>query len=240
MDELKDFIDLQGNNLNEFVTNYRDEMKRNYDDSISELRQQRMNDHASIMANANKRGMMYSNFPERQKMQYDTNTYDKNRIGAYQSYQTGLDKLRANALSAWNTIKDTQEMIAHTNKLNQNKGSGDDDGGDDAPLWGSAEKSNKGTTFYDNDGNKIRFATWAANRGATDNESVLEAAKEALIEQEYERLKNIVEMQKNTKTPNLKKNTGKSHVDYDYIRPDGTRRFSQEDADFLNRLGLAF
>ena len=233
MDELKDFIDLQGNNLNEFVKNYRDDMKRSYDDSISDLRQQRMNDHASIMANANKRGMMYSNFPERQKMQYDTNTYDKNRINAYQSYQTGLDKLRSNALNAWNTIKDTQDMIAHVNQLNQNKDSGDDGAKE---MWGNYTRTDKvGTQFVGADGKPVRFATWAINNGADDNESLLEAAKEALIEQEYERLKNIVEMQKNTKTPNLKRNTGKNYVDMDY-----GKRFSKEDTDFLNRLGLGF
>lgn len=100
MEGLEDFRDLKGNNVNDFINEYRDAMKQSYDFNVSAINQQKRNDFASIMSQANKRGMMYSNFPERQKIQYEADTYLPNLKTAYTSYQTGLDKLRSSALSA--------------------------------------------------------------------------------------------------------------------------------------------
>lgn len=100
---------------NDFIKNYREALKQLYDDSVANLNNQRLLDHTSIMSNANTRGMMYSNFPERSKIQYDTNTYMPNLVKARQSYQTGLDDMRNNALNAVNAIRYYQELIDKNN-----------------------------------------------------------------------------------------------------------------------------
>ena len=109
--------DLQGNNLDEFYVNYRDTLRNNYDATKQALEQQRRNDYASIMSNANRAGMMYSNFPARDKVKYDVGTFQPAMVKAQQTYQTGLQTLRENALKAANTISSLQDQIAHLNSL---------------------------------------------------------------------------------------------------------------------------
>ena len=75
----------------------------------------RRNDYASIMSNANTAGALYSNFPQRDKIKYDTQTYQPNQIKIQQSYQTGLDKLRSNIISTANQLKTINEAIAELN-----------------------------------------------------------------------------------------------------------------------------
>lgn len=111
MDGLEDFRDLQGSNVNDFIKSYRDALKQDYDTEMSRLQQQRRNDYGSIMSQANKRGMMYSNFPERSKMQYEADTYLPNVQKAYTTYQTGLDKLRSDALGSYNAIKPSKTKL---------------------------------------------------------------------------------------------------------------------------------
>lgn len=111
--ELKD---LQGNDINQFIKNYRDSLQSQYDAQTAALNQQRKNDFASIMAGANKAGMMYSNFPQRSKIQYDTQTFYPSAVKTYQSYQTALDKLRSNAVNLYNQNKTIQEAIDDLNK----------------------------------------------------------------------------------------------------------------------------
>ena len=111
--ELKD---LQGNDINQFVQNYRNALQSQYDASVANLNQQRKNDFATIMSGANKAGMMYSNFPQRSKIQYDTQTFYPTAIKTRQSYQTALDKLRANAISLYNQNKTIAEAIADLNE----------------------------------------------------------------------------------------------------------------------------
>lgn len=105
-----------GENVNTFIENYRNALKSQYDASQAALNQQRRNDFATIMSGANKAGMMYSNFPQRSKIQYDTGTYYPAQIKAYQSYQSALDKLRQNALSLYNQNKTIEEAIADLNE----------------------------------------------------------------------------------------------------------------------------
>lgn len=112
--ELKD---LQGNNINTFVENYRKALGQQYDAGVAALEQQRRNDQQAIMAGANKAGMLYSNFPERSKIQYDTQTYYPGLIKARQSYQSGLDKLRANVINLYNQNKSINEAIADLNQI---------------------------------------------------------------------------------------------------------------------------
>ena len=111
-----DLKDLQGNDINQFVKNYRESLQAQYDAGTNALNAQRKNDYASIMSGANKAGMMYSNFPQRSKIQYDTATYYPSVIRNYQTYQSGLDKLRANAINLFNQNKSIQEAIDDLNK----------------------------------------------------------------------------------------------------------------------------
>lgn len=101
--------------IKDFYQNYRDSLDRQYQTSLANLEQQRRNDQATIMAGANKAGMLYSNFPQREKMKYDTGTYQPNLVKLYQGYQTGLDKLRQNIVNYQNSIKSIQDAI---NELN--------------------------------------------------------------------------------------------------------------------------
>jgi hypothetical protein len=177
MEGLEDFRDLTGNKINDFINEYRDTMKQNYDFNVSAIENQRNNDYQSIMSQANKRGMMYSNFPERAKIQYDADTYLPNLKNAYTSYQTGLDKLRSSALSAYNNIKETQAQIDHINKLKKTSDESNKSSGMDI-KWGKVGTKNGGIWYYDNDGNPVRMSTWLRNNGYADStEGYLEGAK---------------------------------------------------------------
>lgn len=100
-----------------FVNAYRETLQPVYESQVKALEQQRKNDYAKIMANANVRGTMYSNFPMRDKIQYDTATYLPAVVKARQSYQTGLDKLRENTANLINQTKSLNEAIADLNEV---------------------------------------------------------------------------------------------------------------------------
>ena len=68
------------------------------------------------MTNANARGMMYSNFPQRDKLRYQTETYLPNVTKAQNTYQTGIDKIRSNAVSVANDIRSIEQAIADLNQ----------------------------------------------------------------------------------------------------------------------------
>lgn len=103
------------NQIKDFYQNYRDSLDRQYQTGVANLDQQRRNDYASIMGAANKMGMLYSNFPQRDKIKYDQQNYQPNLIKLYQPYQTGLQKLRSNIINYQNQVKNIQEAI---NELN--------------------------------------------------------------------------------------------------------------------------
>lgn len=103
--------------IKDFYKNYRDSLERQYQTGLQNLDQQRKNAQASIMSGANKAGMLYSNFPERSKIQYDQQTYQPMQIKLQNSYQTGLNTLRNNILKYQNSIADIQDAIAHINSL---------------------------------------------------------------------------------------------------------------------------
>lgn len=119
--------DLQGNDVNQFFLSYRDALKNNYDSAISALKQNRRNDQANIMASANRQGLMYSNFPQRAKIQSEA-SYLNSLANAHNTYQTGLDKLRSNAVNAYNTIKSYEEAIADLNEATAKNTSGSTSG----------------------------------------------------------------------------------------------------------------
>ena len=105
------------NEWQDFYKNYRESLSRQQDTNIQGLDQQRKNAQQSIMSGANKMGMLYSNFPERSKIQYDQNTYQPAQVKLFNTYQTGLNSLQQNILKYQNSIKDIQDSIAHLNSM---------------------------------------------------------------------------------------------------------------------------
>ena len=101
--------------LDPFIIAYRDSLQQQRDLDNQQLEAQRRNDFTSIMSGANKVGMMYSNFPAREKIKYDTQTYQPNLIKVQQSYQTGLDKLRANTVKMANQLNSINRAIEELN-----------------------------------------------------------------------------------------------------------------------------
>ena len=100
-----------------FIQNYRTALEDQYNADVSALNNQRNLDYTTIMSGANMRGMLHSNFPTRDKLKYDTGTYEPQLIKLRQGYQTGLDKLYSNAVNYYNIAKDYQEKIADLNQI---------------------------------------------------------------------------------------------------------------------------
>lgn len=98
-----------------FINAYRDTIDRQKDLALQNLDAQRRNDFQTIMSNANTAGMMYSNFPQRSKIQYDTQTYLPNQVKIQNTYQTGLQKLRQNIINTSNQLKTINDAIAELN-----------------------------------------------------------------------------------------------------------------------------
>lgn len=99
-----------------FVNAYRESLDRQKDLAMQSLSNQRRNDFQTIMSNANAAGMLYSNFPQRSKIQYDTQTYMPSQIRLQNTYQTGLQKLRENIINTSNQLKNINEAIADLNE----------------------------------------------------------------------------------------------------------------------------
>ena len=141
-----------------FVSQYRDALERQRDLSFQNLDNTRRNDYSTIMGNANKLGMMYSNFPTRSKIQYDTSTYMPNQQKIQTTYQTGLDKLRGNVVDLSNQLKSINEAIADLNKTNVNGTTGNNTqkitiDGTTYTVKGNA-RNNNGRVEYDIDDGK--------------------------------------------------------------------------------------
>ena len=109
-------------NVDPFIRKYRDDLEHQRDLDFQNLDNTRRNDFANIMGAANTAGMMYSNFPQRAKKQYDTATYEPNQMKIQNTYQTGLDKLRSNVVNLSNQLKNINDAIADLNKTNGNGG----------------------------------------------------------------------------------------------------------------------
>ena len=109
---------------NEFVNNLRQALTESYDAGMANLDNQRKLDQSAIMNQANKAGVMFSNIPQRMKIQYDTNTYMPAQVSLRNSYQTGLDTLRQNGINAANQVAYYQQMIDHYNNLPVSSSSG--------------------------------------------------------------------------------------------------------------------
>ena len=219
--------------VNSFIANYRNELDRQRDLGMQNLENNRRNQFQNLMGAANTAGMMYSNFPERAKMQYDTNTYLPSQIKLQQSYQTGLDKLRSNTTNYINQLASINEAISDLNETNNGNGLPNsavvmNEAGD----WFAPDISG-GSQFRNANQSPIRFGTAAQRAGLTTNQQILDAAKMYLNDTEYNQLYNIVTRNKGTRLPNLAYNVGKNYVPMDY-----GSRLSAEDTAFLDRLGL--
>lgn len=101
----------------DFYNNYRESLGKQYETAQQNLTQQRNNAQQAIMSGANKAGMMYSNFPQREQVKYDMNTYQPAQVKLFNTYQTGLNTLRNNILAQQRSIKDIQDAITHLNSM---------------------------------------------------------------------------------------------------------------------------
>lgn len=101
--------------LDPFINAYRQSLDRQKELAMQNLGNQRRNDFQTIMSSANDAGMMYSNFPQRSKTQYDTQTYMPSQAKIQSTYQTGLQKLRQNIINTSNQLKTINDAIAELN-----------------------------------------------------------------------------------------------------------------------------
>lgn len=104
---------------NDFLKYYRDSLKQQYDDNVAALRQNKINNDTAIMSGANRQGLLYSNFPQRAKIQNE-GTYLTKMADLNNTYQTGLDKLKSNAVGTFNQIKDLEDKIKDLNEYAAN------------------------------------------------------------------------------------------------------------------------
>jgi len=119
-----EFPNLDGvTNLDEFIKAYRQSLAQQYDANRALIDNTRNTYETSLMGAANARGMMYSNFPQRQKMQYQMDTYMPNVTKAKNTYQTGIDKLRSTAVDVANEIRTIEQAIADLNQYGTSGGS---------------------------------------------------------------------------------------------------------------------
>lgn len=107
----------ENNEIQDFYKNYRESLSSQYENAKNLLEQQRRNAQQSIMAGANKSGMLYSSFVPREKIKYDTTVYSPAVTNLYNTYRTGLDTLRNNILKYQNSIAEIQDSIAHLNSM---------------------------------------------------------------------------------------------------------------------------
>lgn len=110
-----------------FINAYRDALGRQRDLNQQAIENNRRNQYQNIMGSANTLGMMYSNFPERAKMLYDTNTYMPTLVENQTTYQTGLDKLRSNTVNYLNQLKEINDAIADLSTSSTSGNNGDAD-----------------------------------------------------------------------------------------------------------------
>lgn len=112
--DLSNYV-LDGTNVNQFVDNLRESLKGSYDAATKNIENQRNLDEQAIMSQANKGGVLFSNFPEREKIKYQTGTYLPNLASAQTTYQTGLQKIQSSTIDLANQIRSVEEAIADLN-----------------------------------------------------------------------------------------------------------------------------
>lgn len=226
---------MDNNEIQSFIDAYRDSLGKQKDLELQGLENARRNAYQSIMGSANAAGMMYSNFPERTKLQYDTNTYMPAITKVNQTYQTGLDTLRNNITNTWNSIQDLKDATATLNKASDPMSKYAINDAGDYVFWDDAT----GTTQYRNkDKQNIRFGTAAQRAGYTTPEDIIKYAGQTLKGQdEMNRLGSIWERAKNAGYTGIGYNVG------DAFTPATGEQFSflnDAERDFIDSLGLTF
>lgn len=108
--------------VDDFIKAYRDSLLRQYNANRALIDNTRDAYETNLMGNANARGMMYSNFPQRDKLKYQATTYMPNIVNTRNTYQTGIDKIRSNAVSLANNIKTIEQAIADLNNYGTSSG----------------------------------------------------------------------------------------------------------------------
>lgn len=99
-----------------FFRNLADAYKVQWDAQKNLLNEQRRQQQTGIMSQANQAGMLYSNFPQRAQIQYDTNTYMPAMTKLSNTYFTGLNDLRNKGTQLANSIRTTEQAIADMNE----------------------------------------------------------------------------------------------------------------------------
>ena len=218
--------------LNPFIDAYRDALGRQRDLGMQALDASRRNAYQNIMASANTGGMMYSNFPARAKMQYDTSTYMPGRAKIQNTYQTGLDSIRNNVVKALNTAAEYQEAANATNAANDPLKNFRINDADDYAYW----NNRTGTTQFRNANKEnIRFGTAAKRAGYNSPEDILDYAAATLQgEDEINKLNNIWGRAQQAGMTGFAYNVGDTFQknNYDFL--------SEAENDFLDSLGLSF
>lgn len=218
--------------INSFIDQYRDSLGKQRDLNMQALDNARKNYYQNLMGSSNALGMMYSNFPERAKIQYDTNTYMPNRSKVQNTYQTGLDTLRNNVVNAINTIADLKDATKAQNKANDPKSSFYINDAGDYAYW----DGNTGTTQYrNNQAQNIRFGTAAQRAGYSTPGDILGYAAQTLRGQdEINRLNSLWEKAKEQGMTGITYNVG------DNFTPNTLNFLDDAERDFLDSLGLNF
>lgn len=161
-DEVKNKLnEYSSDNLGSFMSNYRTALEDQRTADMNALDNQRNLAYTGIMTGANRRGLLHSNFPTRDKLRYDVETYEPARVKIQQSYQTGLDTLYNNAAKYLNQIKKYREQTAdindYANSLTSNN----------QPVSTGANENytqENGYQFTDDQGSPISFYEWAQRK----------------------------------------------------------------------------
>lgn len=103
------------NDTQQYFRNLADAQRVQYDTNRNLLAEQRRQQQANIYSQANAAGMLYSNFPQRTMIQYDTNNYLPALAKLNTGYLTGLNDLRNKGTQLANQILTTQEAINDIN-----------------------------------------------------------------------------------------------------------------------------
>ena len=220
-----------------FIDQYRDALGLQRDLSLQNLENARRNAYTNTMANANTAGMMYSNFPERAKIQYDSEVYQPGKVKIQNTYQTGLDNIRNNVVNSINTIADLKDAIKAQEEANA-KNSATQSPMERAKINDAGDYSyatNGVTQYRNNKGENIRFGTAAKRAGYSTVGDILAYAGDTLrADNEAARLNEIWELGKQNGMSGFDYNVGDDYQENTYNFLDDSQ------TAFLNSLGLKF
>ena len=169
-DEVKNKLnEYSSDNLGDFMSNYRTALEEQRTADLGNLENQRNLAYTGIMTGANRRGLLHSNFPARDKLRYDVETYEPAKIKIQQSYQTGLDTLYNNAAKYLNQIKSYREKTSdindYANALTTGGGTAGGNNGNNTSTGANVNYTKEnGYQFTDDQGNPITYYTWASRQ----------------------------------------------------------------------------